>query len=250
MAQKHVRMICMRFQWQALLLVLAGCSGIPMKVTPVVRDKDNKLPETQGIRYVIKAPSYAVSLRYKEEERFKDDKPEIETTLEVVLEQQFKTDTVYEARPFGRLLSETEVSITQEADGTLTAVTAGETDKSADAIMAVASLTSAALVKTTTTLKGRVADLDKFIEEGKKLHASRREMLKTLAAKRDFATNAPKDLRERLEELEGLSRELKALDEELESRRFKLKKEEYWLKIDDAEYGSKSTAWVQMELSK
>lgn len=163
-----------------LLSMLSACS-LPLEVKKInsVNEKAN------GIRYILKRPSYDVGLRF-ENNQFEGDLSSEEsidtaakscfgdTRLEVILEQNLKGDQLtYEVTTpngFSRiphLLSNTVISINTDSDAKLKSFSTGETDKSLEFIQAIAGIALKAMSGLTEDEMCKVLQRKGFIKYAK-----------------------------------------------------------------------------------
>jgi hypothetical protein len=87
---------------------------------------------TRGVRFLVRRPAYEVALRL-------DETASEKCRFALFLSQSLDGEPIeYEAEGGASLLAATDISITLDSDGALSAVSAGESDKAHDFIEAVA----------------------------------------------------------------------------------------------------------------
>ncbi len=110
--------------------ILLGACSIPLHVARVT----DREAETKGVRYLLRRPGYAVSLRFEGTDpkgcRFK-----------IQVDQTMDADPLeFEAVGEVEVFADTEIEVTQQDDGTLSGFTAGATDRSVEAIQTLAGI--------------------------------------------------------------------------------------------------------------
>jgi hypothetical protein len=146
----------------SVALLLFGC-GIPVTVKRLSKE-DAKKSSDAGLRYIVKRPSYAVSLRVVAEDD-SGTEPTLKScqaspgaspkdpacikgetcNLQLTVEQKLEAEPlVFEATSHVNALADSEIEFALKEDGALSSVTAGETDKSLEIIKAAVGLAKTA----------------------------------------------------------------------------------------------------------
>ncbi len=103
-----------------------GC-GLPLSVRRVTSD----VQPTRGVRFLVRRPAYDVALRL-------DETPSEPCRFALFLTQSLDGEPIeYEAEAGATLLAATDIRITLDGDGALSAVSAGESDQAHAFIEAV-----------------------------------------------------------------------------------------------------------------
>ena len=104
-----------------------GC-GLPLSVRRVTSDAQ----PTRGVRFLVRRPAYDVALRL-------DETPSEKCQFALFLTQSLDGEPIeYEAEGGATVLAATDIRITLDGDGALSAVSAGESDQAHAFIEAVA----------------------------------------------------------------------------------------------------------------
>jgi hypothetical protein len=120
------------------VLVCTGCT-IPLKVHRV----NGPAEKAKGVRYLLKRPAYDVALRFVA----KDAVDPTRCTFAVLVSQTLDGDPLeFEASGEVQPFAETEIELTQEQDGTLSAFTAGAKDRTLEAIQTMVGIATTALM--------------------------------------------------------------------------------------------------------
>jgi hypothetical protein len=116
------------------IFLVSGCT-IPLRVERVT---DRNTP-TEGVRYLLKRPSYAVSLRHVPQD---EANPNSTVCDFEVLVSQSLTGTPIEFEAIGEteVFADTEIALLQDSDAALSGFTAGATDRSVEALQTLASI--------------------------------------------------------------------------------------------------------------
>ncbi len=257
------------------VIAMSGCS-MPMRVNQINSVND----PAKGIRYIVKRPGYEVGIRLdnkifttlnddskidKEVENCFSENPNIE----LIVEQNLKgKELTYEiTTPSGlaalpHIFSDTRMTVKTEADGTLQAVSAGETDKFLEFLQAVAGLAiSAAKPAIAPPSKPKpiycaVFNSDGFKEYAKKhltLSIIKESLSKRLTEiQRDLRAQPVSALAESSKVIEFLRSELDKANESLKTVKHTLKEEDYSLTVDGKTIVpiSSATSWLQINLTK
>ncbi len=271
------------------LFQLAACS-MPLKVNKI--DSTNDV--AKGIRYVIKRPSYLVAIRLKDDNILNMNtshklKPRAFPALEKQAENCFvsflaKTDpkthkklilnfdvvlkqnmdggkNIYEiTTPNGfsalpHILSDTDLTITTEANAELKSISAGETDKSLEFIQAVAGLAISAVTPATPLKYCTVFARDKFkkylsshlsLLKRKKLNSSRLKELEN-----SLGSEPIHELVKSTKAISFLREELKAIQLELKGTYYILNgKKDYTLSVGGKNINpNPSSPWININLT-
>jgi len=183
-----------RGSWGALAITgsaLVACS-IPLNVRRIDPPGAGDAFEIRGIRYQLKRPKTTISLRLKAPA----DKLEsmgdavdgggdcVPYDVDVLIEQTMVETWVYEAEYAPNPLANTDVTLTLQEDGTLAAVSAGESDQVLPFIQAVAGLAvKAAAAKSPKASQSALTDkdceiksLEKIVKQEKQLRESRKKI--------------------------------------------------------------------------
>lgn len=254
--------------------MLPACS-LPIKVKRI----DSVNEPANGIRYILKRPVYKVGLKFKNSAFSILKTPtEIDNhiatcfeglqaneiiNIDVLIEQSLSdaNPLTYEVTtPSGffaipHILSDTELTITTEADATLKSISAGEEDKSLEFIQAVAGIALKAagpgfLASETTYCE--VFKRPEFIKYAKN-HLSIRLHLKNIKSKVDsMLASITIDNGKKVSDAIALLREEQSsLNESLKNIKFNLKKNtDYNLTVDGAVLSAAKTPWLDIKLNK
>jgi len=200
----------------AAAFLAIGCA-MPLEVRRVV----DPAVETRGVRFRVQRPAYAASLRL--------DESEAECSFQLFLTQTLDGDSLeYEAIGEAHAFAATDVSLTEDARGNLTAVSAGETDKLHEAIEAAAGI-AVSFLKPVSAEAGEEpmqvcsvpsVELARYVEDHRKLVARRAGAKSALETR--LALVGPKTGSGVLRTISSLRDLVASLDEEIAAHRFPL----------------------------
>ena len=182
-------------------LVACGgaCSGIP---AAVVRVDDLKTPQ-KGIRYFLKTPVFKPGLRFRE--RTKDRKVHYDVILRQTMDGK---PLVFEVRPSPRPLSDTTLIVDLDEKGALSAVTAGEDNKTAEIAAAVAAIAVGAAAFAVNA--DDPDPLKQYLARQEEIESRRQAVIQLVKERRKVLAT------QRNANLPGIADELNVLEAELE----------------------------------
>lgn len=190
---------------------------MPLEVRRVV----DPAAETRGVRFRVQRPAYAASLRL--------DEREAECSFQLLLTQKLDGDPLeYEAVGEAHGFAATEMSLTEDPSGNLTAVSAGETDELHGAIEVAAGIAVSFVKPVAAAAGGEPAqvcsvpslDLARYVEDHRKLVARRDGARSALEAR--LGSVGPKTGSGVLRTIDSLRDLVDSLDEEVAAHRFPL----------------------------
>lgn len=256
-------------------LVAAAACGVPVNVTRL-STQDAKSKPVEGLRYTVKRPSYGIYLHVVDEVAIEPppslnscqaivaesskrswhrDAPDggppcvgaENCNFQLVIEQKMEADPlVFEATSRVNPLADSEIEFTLKEDGALSAVTAGETDKTLDIVKAAVGLAKTAAAAAAAPNGPTLPYLGKGNEQCQEIHdklldyLQRRERAKrnldcmkarAIQVEDAILRNGP--TKDRLETLSALRTTIADSQKKLDDDRVKVPARFYSLTIDD-----------------
>lgn len=253
------------------IINISACS-MPMRIRQIT----NASEPVKGLRYVVKRPSLAVSLRLDDDvytrldtvDKINEATTNCDTDLKFdvivaqTLSEKFLTYEVTTPSGFAvlpHIFADTRLEVKTEPDGTLLALSAGATDKSLEFIQAIAGLAATvAKKKTIASLADRnyckMLKTDRFKEYARK-HFELLSVAKLLTGqiadlRRGLERRTPSDMLQSLKVIERWTDELSRTNEMSAGLQFPLGSNDYSLSIDGKQLKNPCQAWLDVTLTK
>lgn len=255
----------MRHAVHVLTVLTILCSGCALPVE--VRRLDDNSSTPQGVRYYLKRPSYSVALRLVPGP---NDKvaiangtycPTKNSQLLVLVSQNLKGEPLlYEVSTrtgmsvVPHALADTTISLTMDADGSLTAVSAKETDRTLEVAQAIAGLaTKAAAVAAAQPCISLGSAFDRYVDQHAALLRKEAQLSKELdhiLVSRGTTTSSAARKNE-VETAKLIREQLGVIRTALKEIRYDVPPQHYQLIIDgkDVNEDLVKPAWVSVALS-
>lgn len=197
----------------ALALPFVLSCAIPLTVRRVDPEGAASATEVNGVRYKVNRPVTTIALRVPAAAKLSDLDGVDRCRFEIIVEQRMTDTWIYEAEYSPNFLADTDATLTLREDGSLSGVSAGETDRILPFLAAVAGLA----VSVATTSKPRAVEDPCPIVELKALVTTQKLILEREKQARDRAATLRSKLREQPgADLEQIGKDLAALSGELE----------------------------------